>query len=319
MNPTPDTLDDRIAAAERTAAPNPDRMNEVRRKTLQLARTPVPARRGLRIAASLLLALTGLSAVGLAATDTGRQLIRRIFTPIAEDQVMVWHAPSEEKPDETAAGTTHGAFTYSQGSNRPEPYTAKEHANFESAMAEIHAIAQRGGGRLIGLIEAPDFDGSATQRTIFQIEYTLSNGRTRQIGGDPQPAQRDALRIDEILALRDAGQGELISEQPFDVGLGRYVIRFTLADGSTIDLDTCYPPGTRAEREAIFAETRRLEEAGAFEVLHATKTPDGRVFGLLRYHLADGRTVGITEYVPPEFVTDDGAHVAVPSPEPSEE
>jgi hypothetical protein len=70
-----------------------------------------------------------------------------------------------------------------------------------------------------------------------------------------------------------------------------------------------YPPGTRAERGAIFVETRQLKAAHRFSVEGASSNPDGSVWGVLRYTLADGRQVGIAEQVPPDMVTPDGKSV----------
>ena len=132
--------------------------------------------------------------------------------------------------------------------------------------------------------------------------------------------QAENMRIDEIMELRDAGEGEIISQDEFPkgVGLGRYTIRFTLSDGRTIDLETCYPPSTKQQREAIFAETRELKEKLDFSVRLACSDPSdplGRVWGILRYKLSDGRTVGVTDTIPPEVISPDGKHVVMPGTE----
>ena len=109
-----------------------------------------------------------------------------------------------------------------------------------------------------------------------------------------------------VAVLRDAGACQVLSQKPSRKGLGKYTIRFTLSDGQTIDLTTTYPPGTRQEREKIFAETReRSSSASRSKSLKAVRLP-GDTCGLLRYTLADGRTVGITEQVPKEVLTPDG-------------
>ena len=88
---------------------------------------------------------------------------------------------------------------------------------------------------------------------------------------------------------------------PSPYGLGFYTIRFALPD-RTVDLTTWYPPAPRAERDAIFAETRALKADLLFTVQEASVNPDDPrqgVLGRLRYTLADGRSVGILERVLP--------------------
>ena len=97
------------------------------------------------------------------------------------------------------------------------------------------------------------------------------------------------LRLKELLQLRDAGAGEVISYKPRDIGLGDYVIRFTFADGQTVDLKAYYPPAPRSQREAIFAETRQLKAKHLFSVSELGKSIPGSLWATLTYTLSDGR------------------------------
>ena len=129
----------------------------------------------------------------------------------------------------------------------------------------------------------------------------------------PWAKQAENMRVDEIMRLRDSGAGEVVSFRNHPIGLGRYTIRFALSDGQTVDLEAYYPPGTRQAREAIFAETRRLKAEKRCSVRSASAGPDGRVFASLRYKLADGRTVGITEpEIPADWISSDGKFLMTP-------
>ena len=184
----------------------------------------------------------------------------------------------------------------------------------QAELTELQALRQAAGGRLVGLMEAVRPDDQDFE-TSFQVEYTLASGKKSVAGGGLTPEQRKKLRADEVVALWDSGAGEVISSEPFHIGLGRYTIRFTLADGTQIDLQTNYPPGTHRERQRIFTETRQLKAARQFTVELATAVPGHEIFGVLRYTLADGRQVGITEQVPADVVSTDGKQVITYEPQ----
>lgn len=70
-----------------------------------------------------------------------------------------------------------------------------------------------------------------------------------------------------------------------------------------------------AERGQIIAETQQLKTAWLFTVLKPWRTverPVDGVWGLLRYTLADGRMVGITEQVPADVISEDGTEIVQP-------
>ncbi|MHC4717674.1 MAG: hypothetical protein ACYS5V_11940 [Planctomycetota bacterium] len=177
---------------------------------------------------------------------------------------------------------------------------------------EVHAIKEAGGGRLAGLVERPGWGGELSTRT-FQVMYTLANGQTTRVGqGDLSVMQRANMRIDEILRLRDLGGGEIIARRESPLGLAAFTIRFTLSDGETVDLHTMYPPGTRQQREAIFAETRALKTQRRFQVREPQVLPGAGVSGILVYVLSDGRSVRHFEQVPTDLITSDGTHIKTP-------
>ncbi|MHC4415274.1 MAG: hypothetical protein ACYS0G_08325 [Planctomycetota bacterium] len=178
---------------------------------------------------------------------------------------------------------------------------------------EVHEIQKAGGGRLVGLLEGPGWDGELGT-TTFRVSYTLVSGETMTLGGGaPSARQRANMRIDEIQRLRDEGAGEIVARSESPLGLGGFTIRFTLFDGETVDLRTVYPPGTREDREAIFAETRKLKAQRRFSVTRAQVAPVSGVWGILIYTLSDGRSVRHYEQVPTDLITSDGRHIVMPS------
>jgi hypothetical protein len=151
-------------------------------------------------------------------------------------------------------------------------------------------------------------------RAIQQMRRRLcvrNHGSTETAGqGVLSPKQKVNMRADELMALRDAGAGEVITEDSSLLGTGKYTIRFTLSDGQKVDLETYYPVGTRQDREKIFAETRELKKQLRFAV-DDPRGPlsGGDIWAILHYTMADGRTVGIAEPVLKEALTPDGKHV----------
>ena len=288
-----------LESAEINIAPGRERLAAVRERTLALTQQPqtnTRLRRGTWIAALVVL---GISTVGLAATETGRALIRRLFVPVEESHKTEWVAPDGELWSRSRGG---------------EAFTPEEEKQVADEFSEIYQIQQEGGGRLIGLMEnASPFGGTMT---IYMIEYTLSNGEINRVGsGGPTGKQAENMRLDEITKLRDSGAGEIVSEEPSSTGMGRYVIRFTLSDGETIDLTTAYPPSTREERTRIFAEMWQLKQQRRFNVLnpwHTPEAPEEGVWGILQYTLSDGRTVGTVEHLPAELISEDGQFVVLP-------
>jgi hypothetical protein len=299
-----------LGSAAMNDEPDPVHMQATRERMMQIACSRPATGSARRTVLTLSMVLVGMSAVGVAATQTGRDFIRWIFTPIETPHIVTGQMPSES-PNED------GMWTVT--SNRPEPFTAQETEDIRARMTEVGRIRLAGGGRLAGLFEGPNPDGSSSQWTSFNVEYTLADGRTRTVGeGGLSTKQKASMRVDEILKLRDAGAGEIVSQSQFPIGLGKYIVRFTLSDGQTVDLVLNYPPGTRQEREKIFAETRALKQQLRFKAVDSPSTnPDGSVWGLLHYTLSDGRVVGIVEEVPKGAITPDGTHVAVPATEPT--
>jgi hypothetical protein len=179
-------------------------------------------------------------------------------------------------------------------------------------LREIHGLKAAGAGELVGLLEGPGWDGELST-TSYRVRYTLEGGGTVTVAeGAPSGPQRAAMKLDEIQRLRDAGAGEIVSRDQSRLGLGSFTIRFTLADGRRVDLHAVYPPGTRRQREAIFAETRKLTAQRRFTVVEARAVPGSGVGGILAYTLADGRRVDHFEPVPTDLITSGGTHVVQP-------
>lgn len=286
-------FEDMLKNAEMKIDPSPEHVQAVRERMNAVARNKAHVGGRHRSAWVVCLALCGICGVGLAGTETGRDLIRWIFTPVQ---------PRHEITVTTPDGNT---WTRSGGIG---PYSPQEREEAAREFGEVAELKEAGLGELTGLIEGPE-------HTVYMINYTLEDGTTTSVGsGELTDRQAVNMRIDEIQQLRDAGAGEVIIRSRASIGLGLYTIRFTLSD-RTVDLQMCYPPGTHQEREAIFLETRRLKSELRFsaeDVMVSKEDPEQGVWGTLRYTLADGRTVGIVEQVPAEAITADGAFVAVP-------
>ncbi len=293
-------LQEALESAQMNEEPNPAHRQAVHERMLAIAQAG-PRRhhrqRGVWMAAVVLVGAGGIS---LAATQAGRDWVRSIFTPIETH-----HAVSGTMPD-------GGSWTRSRNA---EPFTPQEQAQAVEEFDEVYRIKHAGGGRLVGLLEGPAIEGVPGGVT-YLVAYTLGDGQVTTVGAAELTEQQAAnMRIDEIMELRDSGAGEVSAHQETPIGLGNYTVRLTLADGTTVDLTTWYPPGTRRERQAIFAETRQLKDAlrftvdGAFQAAEESATG---VWGLLRYELADGRTVGIIEPVPAAIVSEDGTGVVMP-------
>ncbi len=288
-----------LEPARMTGGPASDKLDAVRQRMLEITGSPAGHRVRTRGAWVAVCAVVALTTVGLAGTQAGRDWIRSLFTPVEDSHVTTWEAPD---------GTVWSQSRYS------EAYRPEEEEAVAREFGEIFEIQQAGGGRLLGLLEVPGMFGEPIH-TIYNVEYTLSNGQQTSVGGSLSPKQRENMCVDEIMGLRDAGAGDIVAQCEFPIGLGSYTLRFTLSDGETVDLQTYYPPSTRAERETIFGETRALKARLEFTVLNASllvENPDYGVWGVLQYTLADGRTVGITEGIPNEVISPDGTLVVVP-------
>ena len=285
-------FEDMLKNAEMKIDPRPEHVRAVRERMNAVARSGAHVGGRHRSAWVVCLVLCGICGVGLAGTETGRDLIRWIFTPVHSRHQITVTTPDGD------TWTRSGGIT---------PYSPQEREDAAREFAEMAELAEAGLGELTGMIETPD-------HTVYVVEYTLKDGTTSSAGGELTDRQAVNMRIDEIQQLRDAGAGEVIRRIRASMGLGLYTIRFALSD-RTVDLQMWYPPGTRQEREDIFEETRRLKSELRFSVEDPrvnNANPEQGVWGTLLYTLADGRTVGIVEQVPAEAITADGAFVAVP-------
>lgn len=293
MSRRDENLKDLLKSAEMNTVPNPEHVHDVLQHTLARCRVRRP--RSSRVAWSAALVL-GLCAVGVAGTGWGRDFIQWLFVPVEEKHVSKW-VDSE-------------GVEWSQIRDEG-PYSEQEHQTVEADFREIHQLKQAGEGRLAGMIEGPLLFGQSL--TTYLIQYALSSGEVRQVGSSAlSGAQAENMRLEQITALRDAGEGEVLSEKNSRIGMGRYVIRFTLSDGEIIDLDTVYPPGTRQERQRIFSELWQLKNALEFAVVEPYRVPDDPVrgvWGILRYTLADGRVVRSIEQIPEDLISEDGQYV----------
>lgn len=311
MNDNEQELGRMLESTTLSADVSPARVHDVRQRTMQIAAAGGGRRGGLRLGGIAAAVLVGMTAVGVAGTETGREWMRSLFTRI--------------EPAHKISGEREDGSLWSVTRSGPEagPFSAEEAERTKTTMDEVAALMKAGEGRLVEIMEGqgiPGVPGAEVIHITCIIEYTLSNGEKTIMGQQPTPAQVAKMRLDEIMKLWDAGEGEIVSKAEFPLGLGRYVIRFTLGDGQTVVVRTLFPPGPRAEREAIFAEAKMLKQARRFTLDEpVTRTPDGRVTGTLRYNLADGRVVGVVEEVPADVISPDGKYVVTPLGEESAE
>jgi len=284
-------------------APNPDQMQSVRDRMIQIAHRPASVNRRYRIGMIILFFSIVFTAAGLATTRAGWDFIVNLFTPIHTSQVVTWQAPDGHST------FVRGAVSLGRDASLALPVPPAKQQEIKTEFKEIYEIALNGGGRLIGLFETPEF-------TVYQVEYTLTNSKTSRVGGNTlTEKQAQNMRITEIMKLRDAGAGTIIIQKEFPIGLGLYTLRFTLSDGQTIDLQTYYPPAPRKDRDAIFTETRALKKQLKFFILDADRigtTAKDPVYGTIRYKLSDGRSVGIKEQIPVQLISPDGQYVINP-------
>lgn len=288
-----------LDSAALDAVPDTVQMDAVREKLKTGAVRPLSRMSRRRVAGATVVGLLIIGGAAIASTPAGRAWIVDIFTPVTDVHTVSWESPDGS------------LYTRTMGDAPPSSIEADA---VQDSFREIDAIVAAGGGRLVGMIESPNYV-NGEPLTVYMVEYTLSDGNTIRVGCNPVGLQAEALHLEEIRELRDAGAGELLAEYPCEIGLGRFMIRFALEDGSTVELEMFYPPGTRQERERIFSELRRLKADRHFTVSYAERCaehPELGVRGLLRYTLADGRMVGISEQVPNELVSPDGKGVLQP-------
>jgi hypothetical protein len=251
--------------------------------------------RGIGVAAGLLLLV---SAAGVAATERGRAWLRSWLVPIGETYVTAVPLAADEAWSRTRT-------------DRPD--TTDERVQIASDFAAMRRLRDSGAGRLVGLIESPGFRGHAPE-TTYLVEYTLGDERTSVVGANMlAPAQAKNMQSAALLALRAEGAGEVLEHRPTPIGLGTYIVRFQLEDGTAVDLRLNYPPMTAAELDAIFAEMRAHYAARRFRVLDPSRSGDmDIVAATLVYELADGTTAGAVQQVPPDLISEDGQHVISP-------
>jgi hypothetical protein len=290
-----------LRSAEINIAPNGARMASARERMFQTpggtSRTTM--RRVGQIAAVLIIGCCGIVFAG---TETGRALIRRLI-PIAKTDSVRWQAPN---------GTVHSLSRVSG-----EAFSEAERTVIVDHMKEREALRQAGEGTLMGLIERRAENGCGVA-TLYDVAYAYSDNTMSNVCQDTlSDAQAERMRIAEILWLRDEGAGQIVSHREYPLGLGRYSIAYELSDGQTVTLTTYFPPAPRKEREAIMAETLRLRNEGLFHVANprAVAGDEVLIYAKIRYELADGRIVWLTEQVPPQYISEDGQYVVLPNSE----
>ena len=130
-----------LDATEMDARPDPDRAQAVRQRMMNIASRGGGRPHRHRSALVAAVVVLGISGIGLAATETGRDFIRWIFTPVEEIQSTEWEAPDGD--------------VWTQSTGRDQPYSPEEEEAVAKQFAENYASKQAGEGRLVGLIETP--------------------------------------------------------------------------------------------------------------------------------------------------------------------
>jgi len=227
---------------------------------------PRPILRTLKWAAVLLLVVVGT----MAATESGRRQLAKLAAVLSETYNVSWDSPS---------GQFYGAVS-------DEPFDREAWIEY---FAEVDKLKNQGRGRLVGVLETPDF-------LIYLVEYTLASGKTVRVGGNTvSEAQKEAMHLDEIELLRREGKGRLISQEEGRKGLGSFMIEYELRNGERVTLETWYPPGPQSKRDRIFEELRKLRNLGAGKIMELRSSESGRLSGLVRYTLSDGRKVNLSQ------------------------
>ena len=157
-----------LESAALPAAPSAARAQAVHERMRELTRTPVRRqRRWPAVVASGLLVI-GAGTFGVAGTETGRALVRYLFTKIEPA-----HGVTGTQPD----GSSWSVVRHGPGA---EPFSPAEAQAVTAQMDEIAATKQAGGGRLAQVIESPghpSIPGAERIFTTYVIEYTLADGR----------------------------------------------------------------------------------------------------------------------------------------------
>jgi catechol 2,3-dioxygenase-like lactoylglutathione lyase family enzyme len=276
---------------------NPDsrRMAAVRQR---LAQTPLAPRRTHRLRTAGIAGLIVVAGAGavIGGTQTGRDFVRHLFFPVSTSyQVTV---PTQD-----------GVMSYGRDN---VPFTPEEQQEARSSLLDVKQQMETGGGELIGITEHRDPAGPGLSYT-YLVRYDFGNGNQSTIGQGKLPTRPEELqRAQEIIAQYEAGLGEVVSHTKHGMGMGTYTLRFVLSDGQTTEVETQFPPGPRADREAVFAETAAYLQSGRFTVNNASLESGDQVWGLVTFRLADGRTVGLVEHIPAKFISPDGKHVVLP-------
>jgi len=286
---------DLVEAAGLSGAPDSARMAAVRQRLAQMPAAPRPTRR-LRTAGIATLAIVAGAGAVIGGTQTGRDFVRHLFFPISTSyQVTV---PTDE-----------GVMSYGRND---VPFTPEEQQEARSALLDVKQQIEAGGGDFVGIIEGRNPTGPGLSYT-YMVQYPLGENRMSTIGQSTPPTRPEELkRAQEIIALYEAGFGEVVAHAKHGMGMGTYTLRFVLSDGRTSEVETQFPPGLRAEREAILAETSTYLQQGRFPVMNASLESRGEVWGLVSAQHADGRRVGCLEHIPAKFISADGKHVVLP-------
>lgn len=305
-----DDLLKNLEVAEMKTQQSEDRVRAIRDEMMSRAQAPRSPRRPARtIGVAVLLMCVTCGAV-LAGTAKGRSLISQMLLPARESKSFTMESPDGVDVTFTALN---------------ELPAGEEGERISEIVSDMEQIKKAGGGHLVGLLESFNEDGSI--RRTLQVEYFPSFGVGGPMGETVESLsqkQRDNMRIGELLKLHDAGEGELVKTRPFQRGGGSfYYIRYTFADGGHQVVQTWLPPGSRADREAIFAETRALKKMQLFSVSNPYLSPSeepGREGEMVleadfTYKLSSGEEVTIFEKVPAELISADGKHVLMPGAE----
>ncbi len=229
-------------SAEMDTGPSSQRVEALRERLVERRAQPAARGSGRRIGRSIVIGamlIVAVSSFGFGATETGRKLTTEVIRLVTGQEALVVETESGTKWCNTGVDTEDKEVADSLR----EYYT------------DVELIMKAGGGRLVGLLDAINDDGSL--RTTLQIEYFEGFGIYGPIGHSRDSLtekQRERMCIDEVLEIHNAGKGELLSTRPFKRGDGCfYNIRYALENGGSVTVQEWCPPGTVDERKAVLA------------------------------------------------------------------
>jgi len=261
---------------------------------------------------ALVLALIVTGAIG---ATIGVRVYRYRF--VGQDTEGRYHFESEpemvyQQTSQDANGYTEGIGVAGRrsaviGGGNGEKRSVEQ---MQSDLEEIAHLRAQGLGELVGVV---DTQVSGHFSRVYQVKYTLADGRTITVGENAPsidkprtPAQRES-DFAEVARLREQGRRDVtqVTEYNLDGQIFRVLsCRYVLSDGREIGMgegDPELPPATKIPSPEQISEVSRLKTLGQGESLGTSqKQMYGKTFTFetYRFTLADGTGLTYAEGTP---------------------